>query len=225
MAYLCNIINIDKEMRINSVLIADDHELVLTGVSKILNDRFSIDEICMFTQPQDVISIIKKRPFDLYILDIEMGEVSGFDLIEIIQNRYPNARILICTMHEEIWYINRLLTSKVKGVLLKRSSWEMLEQAVITVMEGKQFLCPRFLQIKEIQESQKQAQKKNYQLTPTERTVLKHIVDGYKSKEIADLLFVTEDTIEGHRKNLFAKLGTRNVAQLVAAAIRLHLVD
>lgn len=210
-------------MNIKSVLVVDDHELILVGIRDILERKFLIDEMILLNNSGSVITTIENRSFDLYILDLELDEISGFEIIEMILKKDPKAKIIICTMHEEVWYINRLLSSGAKGILLKKSSFETLEHAVLAVMDGGEYLCPRFQKLNEqISERNK---KKNYNLTPTEKIVLKYIVEGKTSKEIAAQMFVTVDTIEAHRKNIFVKLGVRNAAQLVAAAIRLHLVD
>lgn len=210
-------------MHINRVVVVDDHELILAGISDILARKFSIDEMILLKDSGSVITTLENRSFDLYILDLELDDISGFEIVEMILRQNPKAKIIICTMHEEVWYINRLLSSGAKGILLKKSSFETLEYAVLTVMAGGDYLCPRFQKLNEqISERKK---KNNYQLTPTEKIVLKHIAEGKTSKEIAAQMYVTVDTIEAHRKNIFVKLGVRNVAQLVSVAIRLHLVD
>ena len=214
-----------EKLHIGSILIADDHELILAGIHHILIQSFSIDEISMFTTSKEVLSSIEEKSFELYILDIEMGDVSGFELIRQIRKKNMGAKILICTMHEEVWYVNQLLDMDVTGIMLKKSTLEHLKHAVTAVMSNEKYLCPRFQKISKSLVPKTRFKSKNYQLTPTERIVLKYIVEGYKSREIAEAMFVTEDAIEAHRKNLFLKLNARNVAQLVSIAIRQHLVD
>lgn len=211
---------------IEKILIADDHELIMMGTSTILRESFDIGEIVMLTSPEEVINLVNTRNFDVYILDLEFKESSGFNLVKQIRKKHADARIIINTMHEEIWNVNQLLELNVNGIILKRSSREHLTQAVVVAMQNKQFLCPRFEELKgKCPDYKQKLRTKNSCLTKTETRVLKYIVEGHTSKSIADTMHVSEDTIEVHRKNLFIKLEAKNVAHLVSIAIRQRLVE
>jgi DNA-binding NarL/FixJ family response regulator len=213
-------------MKIGKVLIADDHELVIDGIRNLLHESFIIEDIITFTEPEKILNEIKKERFDLYILDLEFKEMSGFALIESIREDHPESRIIVVTMHEEIWNINYLLKLKVDGIVLKKESRKYLNEAIVSVMSNNSFLCPRFEKLCRRSVVGKRLNKtKNSRPTQSELNVLKYIVEGYSSKEIAIYLSVTEDTIEAHRKNLFIKLDARNVAHLVSIAIRQRLVE
>ena len=96
-------------MKIGKILIADDHELVIDGIKNLLHESFIIEDIITFTEPEKIPDEVKKEQFDLYILDLEFKGMSGFELIESIRKEDPDARIIVVTMHEEIWNINYLL--------------------------------------------------------------------------------------------------------------------
>lgn len=211
---------------IGKVLVADDHELVIKGICNILNEKFKIGEIKEFTDPELVLGEIKKGPFDLYILDIEFEGMSGFDLITQIREMHHDAKIIVITMHDELWNVKHLLSLNVDGILLKKSSGIYLETAVKAVINNEIFLCPIFTKLKKRNMVYIKKQKNdNCAPTQAELVVLKHIVQGFSSKEISEALGVSENTIEAHRKNLFVKLEARNVAHLVSIAIRHHLVE
>lgn len=214
-------------MKINQILIADDHELILTSISNILIEKFSVrkDNIFMFTDPQQVLSSIEKKTFDLYILDLEFHKISGFDLIEAIREKDKEAKIIVCTMHQEIWNVNRLLEMNVNGIILKNSTNNCLVQAVDSVSKGQFFLCPNFKEIKTKSQAYRRKGHKINILTKREQEVLQYIVEGYKSKDIADQLGISENAVENHRKNLFLKLDVDNVIKLVRAAIDYRLVE
>ncbi|MCD7936331.1 MAG: response regulator transcription factor [Tannerellaceae bacterium] len=208
---------------IQNILIADDHELVIKGICEVLHKTFEIGNIVTLTNPVNLAEKMRACPFDLYILDLEFEHVSGFDLIEQIRKEQPGARILVVTMHDEIWNVNRLLQSDVNGIVLKRSSPDYLPKAVRTVMDNDTFLCPRFKEVAAGSSGYKNRQGV-VKITPSEQRVLQYIVDGCTSRQIADAMCLTENTIEAHRKSLFLKLDARNVAHLVSLAIRRHLV-
>lgn len=213
-------------MQIERVLIADDHELILTSISKILIEKFLIkhENLGMFTTPEQALESVKKVDYDLYILDLEYRKISGFDLIKEIRKINKEAKIIVCTMHQEIWNINRLLDMKVNGVILKTSANIYLEQAIDSVSKGETFLCPNFKEIKE----KSQAYRKKKEITPlTEREleILHYIADGYKSREIGQQLGISENAVENHRKSLFLKLDVNNVVQLVRKAIFYRIIE
>lgn len=213
-------------IKINKILVADDHELVIKGICSILNERFSVNDITVFTNPEKILSEVEKQSFDLYILDLEFQEMLGFELISQIRKIQHNAKIIVVTMHDEIWNVKHLLALNVNGIVLKKSSGDYLEEAINTVMDNKQFLCPKFLELKNRNSAYiRNIKKENSRPSQSELSVLKYVAKGYSSKEIAKILNVTENTIEAHRKNLFLKLDARNVAHLVSIAIRRHLIE
>ena len=106
-------------MKIDKILVADDHELILFSIRSILSSRFEIkdENIATFTTSEQVLSTVKNTLYDLYILDLELRKLSGFDLIRSIREINKNARIIICTMHQEIWNVNRLLEMDIDGII------------------------------------------------------------------------------------------------------------
>lgn len=208
------------------VLIADDHNLILDGISVILGKAFAFGAITAVTEGKEVCKEIKKQQFDLYILDLELKDMSGFELIKIIRDMDTDSRIIINTMHEEIWNIKRLMEMNINGIVLKSSASKHIVEATASVLSGKEYFCPRFSYLKSHHSvCHRNMNGKNSLPTPQEKLVLKYIVQGYTTQEIADKLSVTDNTIETHRKNLFLKLGARNVAQLVSIGINSGLVD
>jgi Response regulator containing a CheY-like receiver domain and an HTH DNA-binding domain len=209
---------------IMKVLIADDHELILSSIRNILMEKLSLSEsdISAYTNVEQALTALGSVNYDLYILDLEFDKISGFDLIKTIREQIPESRIIICTMHQEIWTIKRLLDLNLNGIVLKKSANLYMEKAIKAVMNGETFLCPKF---QEIRIKSNSFRKKISPPTSRETQVLNHIVEGLTSKEIADKLHITENAVEGHRKNLFLKLNATNVAQLVRNAIIYRLVE
>jgi len=212
-------------LNLQNILVADDHELVIQGVCNILNDAFDIQCVATFTDPEEVLEEILRCAFDLYILDLEFERMSGFELIRQIRQVHAEAKIIVVTMHDEIWHVNHLLQLQVNGVLLKRTSSDYLVKAVEAVMDNQSFFCPAFKQVQARSAAYSRDRKPVNKISPSEQTVLQHIVNGYTSKQIADAMCLTENTIEAHRKSLFLKLEARNMAHLVSIAIRQRLVE
>lgn len=166
------------------------------------------------------------RALDHYrkALDIELPDLSGFDLIGHLRSRDPQARIIVNTMHEEIWNIHRLMDCGVNAIILKSANAEELRWAVEAVLGGETYFCRRFRRISERTGRTGTELADCSALTQRELDVLRAIAKGYNTGEIAGLLFLSENTIETHRKKLMLKLGARNMAELVVKAISLGIV-
>lgn len=210
------------------ILVVDDHEIIVSGVGNILQEEFQNVDIVSCTDPQNAISKIDTHIFDLYIVDLEFGKMNGFDLITEIKSQDINARIIVYTMHDEIWTVNRLLEAEVSAIVLKSGAKDNLLEAVRIVLDDGTYLCPRFTHLKEnnrIYKDLLRKRRKKSNLTDMEVVVLKYIVKGYQSSEIAEKISRSIYDVNFHRKNILLKLDARNVADLVAKVILLRIVD
>lgn len=212
----------------HSILVVDDHEIIVSGVGNILKCEFPDADIIACTDPQEAINEIDSRLFDLYIVDLEFEKMNGFDLIIEIKRQDSNSRIIVYTMHDEIWTVNRLLEADISGIVLKSGAKNNLVEAVKSVFNNDIYLCPRFEYIKQTNKAYKELllkRRKKSELTEMEMVILKYIVKGYQSSEIADKISRSIHDVNFHRKNILLKLEARNVADLVAKAILLRIVD
>ena len=202
-----------------NILIADDHSLVLEGFNKVLQDMPEDINIESFTTGEEVCRKLETNHFDIYIIDLKLPDMDGFDLIEHIRSMHSEAKILVCTMNEDTWIINRLIKMNVDGIVFKNSSIEHIGIAVQNISTGKKYFCPRFDYLKKRFEAfRKKAGKRTMNLTPRELEALGYIIEGMTTREIAEKMGVSDNAVEGFRKGLFEKTGVRNVAQLVAYA-------
>lgn len=206
------------------VLLVDDHELILHGIEHVLEQIPAVGSVRSARSGHEAIDLIGQSRFDLCILDIELPDLSGFDLIGHIRTHDPEARIIVNTMHEEIWNIHRLMDCGVNAIILKSSNAEELRNAVETVLGGETYFCRRFRRMSDRLGRAGAELADCSTLTQRELDVLRAIAKGYNTGEIAGLLFLSENTIETHRKKLMLKLGARNMAELVVKAISLGIV-
>lgn len=198
------------------ILVVDDHSLILEGICKIVNKMPEATVADAVTSGQRALELIEARNYNAYILDISIPDVSGFELITRIRELNADARIIVNTMHEEIWMVNRLAQCGANAVILKASASAELIAAVRSVLKGETYTCPRFASV---------AQKLNrvpgpYKDAPTrrERDVLKAVAKGYNTHEIADLLKISENTVETFRKRLISKFEAKNAIDMVVKA-------
>lgn len=197
------------------IAVVDDHELIREGINAVLShngashvDKFSTGQSLLESMCEDI-------PYDFYIIDLELPDMDGFDLIDTIRSRDPHAKIIVSTMHDEIWTLRKLLARNVDSILYKSGEGHELLIAIEEVMAGNTYYC------EEVTNCLKAVEDSSMVPTTRELEVLYQIAQGKTSREIAANMFVTENTVEAHRKALFAKLGSVNVADLIMKSIKL----
>ena len=202
-----------------AVLVVDDHALILHGIKSVLEGMSEIGEVCLASAGVQAIRLMKNKFFHVIILDIELPDVSGFELMEFIKNKCPDSRIIINTMHEEAWVVKKMLQIGVDGVILKSSNTDEVANAVKYILKGEKYFCDEFRKIKKRLKINGDTPDYQSLLTNREMDVLKAISSGMQTKEIAESLHVSVNTVESHRKSLFQKFEVRNVVELVLKAI------
>ena len=141
-------------------------------------------------------------------------------LIHQIKQKSPEAKIIVSTMHEEIWIVNKLKHPDIDAVVFKSSAGEYIQKALQTVLKGKKYYCPQFQKLyKEKDKIGHTPDTLDSAPTIRELDVLKAIAKGMSTHEISECLFISENTVEWHRKNLMVKFGAKNATDLVIKAL------
>ena len=196
-----------------NVSVTDDHQLVREGIKAVLTDN-GLHYITTFSNTAETLRALDDgQVFDFYIVDLELPDTDGFELIREIRDRQPGARIIVSTVHDEVWTLHRLLLLDVDAVIYKSGASEEIIEAMERILRGQKYYC------KEARQEMKLADDSSRHPTEREMEVLCLIAEGKTTKEIAGTLFVSENTIEAHRKSLFHKLGAVNVADLLMKAV------
>ena len=201
------------------LLVVDDHSLVLEGICKIVNKMPDVTVADAVTSGKRAAELTEERDYDVYILDISIPDVSGFDLITQIRELNDQARIIVNTMHEEIWMVNRLAQCGVNAVILKASAPAELVAAIRSVLRGEPYTCPRFASISQKLSSGLADWQPKDAPTRRERDVLEAVAKGMNTHEIAALLKISENTVETFRKRLISKFGAKNAIDMVVKAV------
>lgn len=202
------------------IIIADDHTLVLEGLMNLVAQHPGVRDIVLAQSGSQLLSHLSARTFHICIVDLELPDIDGFELIRRVRQKARGTQIIVSTMHEEIWTVNRLKQEKVEGVVFKSSAGEHILSAIDEVVQGRSYYCPRFRQL--CQEKEKMStgvEMPDMAPTPRELDILKAIARGRNTHEISEELFISENTVEWHRKNLMLKFGARNAADLVIKAL------
>lgn len=209
-----------------AILLVDDHALILQGLQSVISEMPEIGEVCIASSGNEALSILEKKTFDLYLLDLELPEMDGLTLLKQIRRKYPAARIIVNTMHEEPWVIRKIMQLDLNGVVLKSGEVSELIDAVRAVLQGGVYFCREFkgLELQSVRRK-RDVPECSMWLTQREKEVLREIAAGMQTREIAERLHVSVNTVESHRKSLMLKLEARNAVELVVKAIRMGLVQ
>lgn len=200
------------------ILLVDDHDLVLQGLKRIVECSLpEIKNVCTASSGQEALHLIASQRFNLFVLDMELPDISGMDIIVRIREKDPRARIIVNTMHEEIWLIKDLIQSAVDGILFKSIDSTKIAEAIRRVLDGGTYYSPYAEHVRA--QMRRSDEGRREELTLRELDVLKRISEGKNTQEIAQELCVSTNTVDTHRRHLMDKLDARNVADLIMTAI------
>lgn len=211
-------------MNIIKVGLVDDHELFREGI-KLLMSRIEETELVFDVGSGiEALEELKTTMPDVLLLDLDMPGKNGVDTFQEARSLYPNLKVIILTMHSEERMISYLMEMGVNGYLMKDSNRETLRNAVLNVYEKGMYYS------EEVSKAMLEGLKRKTRLTPKvgqrivlssrEREVLELVAEGYSNKEIAEKLFISSRTVDGHRTNILQKFGVHNTAKLVMEAVR-----
>jgi DNA-binding NarL/FixJ family response regulator len=207
------------------ILIADDHGIVRSGLRLLLERQPDMEVIAEAGDGVDAVALaLRERP-DLCILDVQMPRMTGLQATREIKSHAPEVRVLMLSMHADERYLFEALKAGASGYVLKAEADQDLVAAVRAVGRGEAFLtnaAERSL-IRAWMEDDSSGPREP--LTPREQEVVKLIAEAHTNVQIAELLHLSEKTIESHRANVLRKLGMRDRVQLVRYAIRRGLVE
>ena len=210
------------------VLLADDHAVVRKGLRMVLDAEPDLEVVSEAADGAEALELGLDEDVHLAILDVSMPRLTGIQAARELARRRPELRILILSMHDNERYFFEALRAGASGYVLKAAADRDLVEACRATMRGEPFLYPDAVTalIRDYLERARDGElPPDDPLTPRESEIVKLIAEGHSSKEIADLLVISDKTVERHRANVLEKLGMRDRVDLTRYAIRRGLVE
>lgn len=205
--------------KIISVIIIDDHPLVLNGFEFILKDATDIALRGTFTNARDALDFLLSDPVDVVLVDINMPGMNGIETTAIIKKSYPNTQVIAISNLNEGSIALRMLQTGALGYLLKNVSADELIMAIHAVHQGEKVLS------REMEFITKGSQQDFIpKITEREREVLKLMAQGLTTPKIGELMFISPLTVESHRRNLLQKFAVSNSASLIHKATEMKFI-
>jgi DNA-binding NarL/FixJ family response regulator len=216
-------------MRKIRVLLADDHQLMRSGIRLMLEREADLVVVGEASDGREAVALAKTLRPDVAVMDIGMSNLNGIEAAQQMTGDNPGIAVVMLSMHSDESYVLRALKAGARGYLLKDSAEADLIKAVHAVGGGKSFFSPlvsKVLLDDYVQKLRRSGTEDSYDLlTPREREVLQLIAEGKSNKDIANLLNLSVYTVESHRSNLMEKLNVRGLPELILYAVRKGIIS
>jgi len=198
-----------------NLFIVDDHQLVVDGLRSLLNNEERYTIVGCSNRPKEVMDMLAELEVDLLLTDINMPEMSGVELTRNVKKKYPHIKVLALSMFGERQVIKEMLDAGISGYILKNTGKQELIEALEKIAKGQTFFGEEVT--RELMKSFR-TNDEGAHLTNREIEIIRLIESELSNKKIADLLFISERTVETHRKNIFRKTGTQSIVGLLKYA-------
>jgi len=210
------------------ILLADDHTIVRQGLRFIIDAEPDLEVVAEASNGHEALTRAMKDDIDLAILDIAMPTMTGLQAARELAARRPELRMLILSMHDDEGYLFEALKAGTSGYVLKSVADRDLVEACRAAMRGEPFLyagAERALVRDYVQRARAGETPPEDPLTPREQQIVKLIAESHTNRQIAEVLTISEKTVETHRANILEKLGMRDRVELTRYAIRRGFVE
>lgn len=204
-----------------TLLLVDDQTIFLDGIESLLERIPEVTVIGSANNGQNAVRLVTELSPGLVLMDINMPHMDGIEASKHIRKASPNTHVVVLSMYGHREFVRELLDSGVGGYLLKSTGKAELEQALITVAGGGQYIAQELRDLAETADrhAERDGETKFGPLTKREVDIVKLIVNAHTTQEIAVTLFLSTNTVETHRRNILHKLDCRNIAGLVKYAM------
>lgn len=212
------------------VLVVDDHQLMIEGLKSLLEDAEGILFQTGANSMQEALEYLAQNSADVILMDINMPGGSGIEATKKIKELYPNVKILALTMHNDISIITRMIEAGADGYILKRTKMNEVEDAIRVVHNHGRYLGRDTQKIimdnlSSPPDSLDKKDEKQSSLSARETEILNLIAQEFSNEQIAEKLFISERTVEAHRRNIFVKTKTKSIVGLMKYAIQNRLIE
>jgi DNA-binding NarL/FixJ family response regulator len=205
------------------ILIVDDHQIMVDGLTGILKGEKKIGNIYTALDGKEACKVAFNNNIDCMIVDINMPNLNGIEAIELIKKEKPHLKIIVISMITEPSIVRRALKAGADAFVVKNAGKETLMKAITKVMNNEKYLSEE-LSYNLFNAPKRVEKTEGVHITEREKQIIKHISEGLTNHEIAKKLFISQRTVDTHRKNILNKLELRNTAALIKYAAENHLI-
>jgi len=202
----------EKRMKKYQILLVDDHKILLEGTQSLLSGLENYEVAATASSGKEAINLLKTKDFDILVTDYELPDFSGLEIIRIAHSINPDIKVIVLSMHDDPSVVKELLKENIDSFILKNDAHSSLMRALDKVTSGKKYFSD---EISEILVRQINSPTEKSDLSPRETEIIKLIARDFSTKQIAEVLFISEKTVETHRKNILRKTDCSSLVSLV----------
>jgi DNA-binding NarL/FixJ family response regulator len=206
------------------VIVVDDHEIFRNGLKMVIGKIDFAMVVGEASNGEEFLNLIKVTPADIVLMDVEMPFLNGIEATRLALKEYPYLKIIALTMFAEDQYIQSMLDEGAKGFLIKNIKKEALSNALMTVHGGGNYYSEELFRFFTKQLTKDENNEISIKFTRREKEILQLLAEGLNNKEIAEILFVSERTVIGHKSNMLGKTGCKSTVSLLSYAIKHKVV-
>ncbi|MEP0263989.1 response regulator transcription factor [Dokdonia sp.] len=204
------------------ILLADDHPLIMEGISNSLSKRSDFEIVGKVYTGQEILKFLESKKVDIIISDVQMPYLNGIDAYKIIKQEYPDVKFIVLTMHNSIDGIKYAIRTGISGFIIKtgRMLKEDIINAIDEVSNGYEYYCKETIKLIISEIRGVKEYKNEINLTNRESQILKLIGKGFKSNDIANQLKISKYTVETYKRNIVDKVGLKSAKELLKYALQ-----
>ncbi|MES2426383.1 MAG: response regulator transcription factor [Bacteroidota bacterium] len=203
------------------IFIVDDHQMVIDGINLMLEGKPEFSVVGESIQPLLVSQLLENTAVDILITDVGMPEMSGVELSRLIKNKFPHIKILALSMFGDSQIIAEMIDAGIAGYILKNAGKKELIEALTKIADGQNYFGQEITL--QLMKSFKRNQEE-LKLTDREIEIIRMIEKDMTTRDIAETLFISERTVETHRKNILHKTNTQTVVGLLKYAYERKII-
>jgi len=209
-----------------NIMITDDHSMIREGLKQLLELEGDYKVIAEASDGLECLSKLETITPDILLLDINMPNCNGLEVLERLRDRKSKVKVLVLTVHNEVEYLIKATDIGINGYVLKDSSSEELKTAINAILQGETYIQPSLIPAMNARMVARDSDQEMLDsLTRRELDVLKNLSVGMYNKEIAQKLDISERTVKNHVSNIFKKICVADRTQAAIFAIRNNLID
>ncbi len=205
------------------IALADDHNLFAKGIEGILEDEEDMVVVKTFPNGKELVDFLPGQPVDVILTDLNMPILDGFGVIDLVKKKFPEIKIVVLSMYDEEKIFKQVINSGADAFILKDADPDELIFTIHEVNEGRHVHNFEKVKKQTTQGVYFDSFRAKYRLSRRETEIISLIKDGHQNKDIAEMLSLSQQTIETHRKNIHVKLGVTSRIELVNKAYEMNL--
>lgn len=207
------------------ILIVDDHQILIDGIEAMLQDVDAFEVVGKLLDGKVALSYLAHNPVDILLTDLYMPKMTGIELTQKVKKDFPEVKVLALSVSYDVSIVHDLMDAGISGFILKTIGRGELIEAINEVSRGNVYFSREVSnEILRSLANRNDSEEETYRLTDREIEILKLIAQEFSNADIAKQLYISERTVETHRKNIYRKTNTKTIVGLIKYAVERKLI-